>query len=91
MQFALGHVVFGRRRALHIDTCILKIDKKKMNTIVYQNTPKSSGTHSSPLHSLGFHYCKYEENSADLMIERNAEFTHYEFPVDVFWSDLFYT
>lgn len=25
------------------------------------------------------------------MIERNAEFTHYEFPVDVFWSDLFYT
>ena len=44
-----------------------------------------------PLHSLGFHYCKYEENSADLMIKRNAEFTHYGFPVDVFWSDLYYT
>ena len=43
------------------------------------------------IHSLGFHYCKYEENSADLMMKRNWEFTHYEFPVDVFWSDLFYT
>lgn len=44
-----------------------------------------------PIHSLGFHYCKYEENSANLMIERNAEFNHYGFPVDVFWSDLYYT
>lgn len=44
-----------------------------------------------PIHSLGYHYCKYEENSADLMIKRNAEFTHYKFPVDVFWSDLYYT
>lgn len=44
-----------------------------------------------PIHSLGFHYCKYEENSANLMIERNAQFTKYGFPVDVFWSDLYYT
>jgi alpha-glucosidase (family GH31 glycosyl hydrolase) len=44
-----------------------------------------------PIVSLGFHYCKYEENSADLMILRNEEFTTYGFPVDTFWSDLYYT
>jgi alpha 1,3-glucosidase len=43
------------------------------------------------MHSLGFHYCKYEENSVDLMIKRNEQFSHYNFPVDVFWSDLYYT
>lgn len=41
--------------------------------------------------SLGYHYCKYENNSADLMIERNEQFTYYGFPVDVLWSDLYYT
>jgi alpha 1,3-glucosidase len=44
-----------------------------------------------PIHSLGYHYCKYEENSAALMMQRDADFTYYKFPVDVFWSDLFYT
>jgi alpha 1,3-glucosidase len=44
-----------------------------------------------PIHSLGFHYCKYEQNSAELMIQRNADFTYYGFPVDVFWTDLYYT
>jgi mannosyl-oligosaccharide alpha-1,3-glucosidase len=44
-----------------------------------------------PVHSLGFHYSKYEENSAELMLTRNEEFTKYGFPVDVFWSDLYYT
>jgi len=44
-----------------------------------------------PIHSLGYHYCKYEENSVDLMIERNAQFTKYGFPLDVLWSDLYYT
>ena len=44
-----------------------------------------------PISSLGFHYSKYEENSADLMIARNEEFTAKGFPVDVFWSDLYYT
>lgn len=44
-----------------------------------------------PIHSLGYHYCKYEENSAALMIQRDADFSYYQFPVDVFWSDLFYT
>ena len=44
-----------------------------------------------PIHSLGYHYCKFKENSAELMIERTADFTIYGFPVDVFWSDLYYT
>lgn len=44
-----------------------------------------------PVHALGFHYSKYEENSAEMMLTRNEEFTEYGFPVDVFWSDLYYT
>lgn len=26
-----------------------------------------------------------------MMIERNQQFTHYGFPVDVLWTDLYYT
>lgn len=40
---------------------------------------------------LGYHYCKWEYNDADLMIKRNEEFTNYGFPVDVLWSDIYYT
>lgn len=43
------------------------------------------------IHNLGFHYCKYEETTAEMMIERNQQFTHYGFPVDVLWTDLYYT
>jgi alpha-glucosidase (family GH31 glycosyl hydrolase) len=39
---------------------------------------------------LGYHYCKYEENSVDLMMERDLQFTKYGFPLDVLWSDLYY-
>jgi alpha-glucosidase (family GH31 glycosyl hydrolase) len=43
-----------------------------------------------PIYSLGYHYAKWEKNSADLMIKRNEEFTTYGFPVDVLWSDIYY-
>jgi alpha 1,3-glucosidase len=44
-----------------------------------------------PIPSLGYHYCKWEYNDADLMIKRNEEFTNYGFPVDVLWSDIYYS
>ena len=37
---------------------------------------------------LGFHFNKYDWVSSERMIERNANFTHYNIPVDVFWMDI---
>jgi alpha 1,3-glucosidase len=64
------------------------------------NDPKQNHTKLSTLtgfppmpsaHSLGFHYCKWETNSAELMIERSKLFTYHQFPLDVLWTDLYYT
>ena len=41
-----------------------------------------------PLHTLGYHYSKYYEVSADIIMERNRNFTDYKFPVDVLWMDI---
>lgn len=41
-------------------------------------------------YSLGFHFSKYEKNTAQTMIDRNANFTKFGFPVDVLWSDIEY-
>ena len=40
-----------------------------------------------PMHSLGYHFSKWENNSAHQIVERNEDFTHFGFPVDVFWFD----
>lgn len=40
------------------------------------------------LHTLGFHFCKWAPVSADMLMERNAKFTQYGFPIDVLWSDI---
>ena len=40
-----------------------------------------------PRHSLGYHFSKWEDNSAHQMSERNHDFTKFGFPVDVFWFD----
>lgn len=40
--------------------------------------------------SIGFHYCKWEYNTADMLIERSDNFTAFGFPVDVLWSDIEY-
>ena len=40
-----------------------------------------------PRHSLGYHFAKWEKNSAHQIIERNNDFTKFGFPVDVFWFD----
>jgi len=41
-----------------------------------------------PIHSLGFNFSKYEKTSAGDIMARNADFTKYGFPVDVFWFDI---
>lgn len=41
-----------------------------------------------PLHTLGFHFCKWAPVSADMLMERNKKFTDYGFPIDVLWSDI---
>jgi alpha 1,3-glucosidase len=43
------------------------------------------------INSLGFHFCKWEYNSAEMLLERNDNFTAYGFPVDVLWSDIEYS
>ena len=40
------------------------------------------------IQTLGFHFCKWADVSAEWMIERNFNFTHYGFPVDVLWMDI---
>lgn len=37
---------------------------------------------------LGYHFCKWANISADILMERNREFTEYGFPIDVLWSDI---
>jgi len=41
-----------------------------------------------PLHTLGFHYSKYDQASAEIIMERNRNFTDYQFPVDVLVMDI---
>lgn len=40
------------------------------------------------LHMLGFNFCKWYPVSAEVLMERNANFTMYGFPIDVLWSDI---
>ena len=41
-----------------------------------------------PLHTLGFHFSKYDIASAEIIMERNRNFTDYQFPVDVLVMDI---
>ena len=41
-----------------------------------------------PAHTLGFHYSKYDFVSADIIMERNRNFTDFQFPVDVIVMDI---
>jgi len=48
-----------------------------------------SGFAPLPLMShLGYHFCKWAPVSADMLMDRNAKFTDYKFPIDVLWSDI---
>ena len=41
-----------------------------------------------PIYTLGFHFSKYASVSADIMMQRNKDFTSHGFPVDVLWIDI---
>jgi alpha 1,3-glucosidase len=43
-----------------------------------------------PIETLGFHFSKWAEVSADIIIDRNNAFNDNLFPVDVFWMDIEY-
>ena len=40
------------------------------------------------IQTLGFHFCKWANVSAEILMERNRDFTEYGFPLDVVWSDI---
>ena len=42
------------------------------------------------IESLGFHFSKYAEVSADIMMQRDSDFESYGFPVDFLWMDILY-
>jgi alpha 1,3-glucosidase len=39
-------------------------------------------------HALGYHFCKWANVSAEMIIERNRNFTEFGFPLDVLWMDI---
>ena len=41
-----------------------------------------------PIYMLGYNFCKYANVSAEIMIDRNRNFTEHKFPVDVLWMDI---
>jgi mannosyl-oligosaccharide alpha-1,3-glucosidase len=43
-----------------------------------------------PIEALGYHFSKYADVSADIMMERDSDFETYGFPVDYFWMDILY-
>ena len=43
-----------------------------------------------PIEYLGYHFSKYADVSAMIMMRRDADFNSYSFPVDVFWMDIGY-
>ena len=57
-----------------------KLQKKLSELTGYLEIP--------PIHSLGFHYSKYENMTAHDVVKRSHTFDHYEFPVDVLWFDI---
>lgn len=44
-----------------------------------------------PFHSLGYHFSKWSNVSAQMIMTRNEEFEENEFPLDVIWMDIPYT
>ena len=44
-----------------------------------------------PIETLGYHFSKWAELSADIMIKRDNDFEKSDFPVDVYWMDIAYT
>mmetsp|Transcript_15077 Transcript_15077/g.19056 ORF Transcript_15077/g.19056 Transcript_15077/m.19056 type:complete len:412 (+) Transcript_15077:821-2056(+) len=66
-------------------------DSKATNRVKILSEDLATVTGFAPmplLHMFGYHFCKWYPVSADMLIERNANFTDYGFPIDVLWSDI---
>jgi alpha 1,3-glucosidase len=44
-----------------------------------------------PIEALGYHFSKYADVSADIMMQRDSDFESHGFPVDVYWMDILYS
>lgn len=42
------------------------------------------------IETLGYHFSKYADVSADIMMKRDSDFESYGFPVDFLWMDILY-
>jgi alpha 1,3-glucosidase len=40
------------------------------------------------VHTLGYHFCKWANVSAEILMDRTRNFTDHGFPIDVLWSDI---
>lgn len=44
-----------------------------------------------PVEALGFHFSKYAETTAEIMLSRDDDFEAHGFPVDYYWMDILYS
>ena len=40
------------------------------------------------IQTLGYHFCKYANVSAEMLMQRNRDFSTFGYPLDVVWSDI---
>lgn len=69
----------------------VKTQRIKTNRVKQANKDLATISGFAPLplvHTLGYHFCKWNSVSADILMDRNQNFTQYGFPVDVLWSDI---
>jgi alpha 1,3-glucosidase len=60
-----------------------KLQKKLSELTGYVEMP--------PIHSLGFHFSKWENMTAHDIVARSHDFDHHNYPVDVLWFDIEYS
>ena len=61
------------------------------NRVKYVNKDLAtiSGFAAMPMiQTLGYHFCKYANVSAEILMQRNRDFTKFGYPLDVVWSDI---
>lgn len=69
----------------------VKTQRMQTNRVKQANKDLATISGFAPLplvHTLGYHFCKWNSVSADILMDRNQNFTKYGFPVDVLWSDI---
>lgn len=79
----------GKLEFLVFGDVYIKSEKENRFKSVQNTLAKVTGFAPMPLLThLGFHFSKWAPISAEMMIERNKNFTENKFPVDVLWMDI---